>query len=122
MSSGTGVDVLDEGLNAFTNVFTFGQAGYGKDGFGMDKGVAGKQEINFLKEITGAKAAEEANAMARDQFNQEVAAKEVDRANAVSQKKNNQLNLSNNAQKLNNNSSPNKSTKIVGDVTDFLGL
>lgn len=126
MSSGTGSGILDDVVNGATQLTTFGLAGYGSGG--LKTGVTGTPAVAGLKDITGATAAEEANAQARDQFNQNTAAAATDRSNAQLQDQRNQIASSQSAAAAvatssanpNNNTSGGK--RITGDVSDFLGL
>lgn len=122
MSGGTGIGFIDEGINVATNVVSGGTVGFGEDGFGQ--GVVTKEAIKGVKEITGANAAEEANKLARTQYEDQVQAARADRANAIATDQRNQLNLSNSATgaRTGANNKSNNKTSVTGDVTDFLGL
>jgi len=112
---------IDGTINLVANASTGGLLGYEKGGF--KAGVTGQPIMEGTKEITGAKAAEEANKMAREQFDKSVVDANTDRQNAIKQKQNNQINASLNAGQA--RSTANKktnTTKPLGDVTDFLGI
>jgi len=119
--------VIDVGLQ----YATYGTVGFDKDSkFGLKKGVVTKGSIDGLKEITGAKAAEEANNMARQQMEEQRATTLNDRENAKKQDAANQLTLSNRAGGIRNqvNSSlstsrgGNRYSTLGGEEQDFLGL
>lgn len=79
MSTGGGNSVLESALDIGINYFTGGFAGF-KD----DEGGAGLNGVSTsaLKEVTGAKAAEEANEDARKRFDAEKAKADQDRKDA----------------------------------------
>lgn len=125
MSSGTGVSLLDDIINISTQVGTLGTVGYGEKG--VKKGVVTDAAIKGTKEITGAKAAEEANAMARDQFEKSTKAAEQARLDSIKVNERIQTATSNAATSTKSNSTNKTSSgktasSITGDVTDFLGL
>lgn len=122
MSSGTGVGFLDDSLNAVTNIFTAGVVGFDEDGLGT--GILSDAAIDVTKEITGAKAAEEANALAREQAEQARAQAEQDRQNAISDDQRRNLQASRRAGSVRNNSGDTSSGNVsnLGNQTDFLGL
>lgn len=123
MSSGTGVGILDHIGNIGAQLVTGGLVGFGKDG--VKAGVTGQAAIDGTKEITGAKAAEDANAMAREQFDQSTKAALQDRTNAQEANKRNQIAASEGATKARGVGTPkstNATTPVTGDVSDFLGL
>lgn len=122
MSSGTGFSGLDDLLNVVTNISTSGLVGYNDKGF--KAGVTGKPIVEGTKEITGAKAAEEANQLAREQFLQSVEQAKKDREESIVIGQRNQISASQDAatarSKIKTNTT--KSVDKIGDVTDFLGL
>ena len=116
-------------INAATQVSTGGMVGYGKDG--LKTGIQGEQFIKAgntavkgLKDVTGATAAEEANAQARSQFEDQAAQARQQRADAQILNQRNQVAASNNAGAARANRGTNRSTRSssVGDVSDFLGI
>jgi hypothetical protein len=121
MSGSVENDPIDDLINAGTQFFTGGLVGYNKGG--IKAGIIGDPIMEGTKEITGAKAAEEANKMAREQFDKSVADANVDRQNAIAQKQRNQVNASINAGEARSSASKKtNTTKPLGDVTDFLGI
>lgn len=119
MSGGVGNDPLDDLFNATAQIFTAGLVGYDKNGF---KGGA---SIGAVKEVTGANAAEEANKLAREQLEQQTAAANQDRQNAIAQNEKNAITASQaagNATRRNRNTNNRTSRTEIGDVTDFLGI
>lgn len=129
MSSGTGVSAIDDVLNVALNFSTGGLAGFGEDGAGL--GALGKPAVEAgvdgLKEITGAKAAEEANAQTRKRFEEEKAKAAQDRLDAQAQSAANQLAASRSAEATRGGvSSQPKGTSrfssLGSDEEDFLGL
>lgn len=79
--------------------------------------------VKPTKEITGAAAAEEANAMARDQFNETKAESLKAREDATIAKQRGQIAASNAAGSArSSNVSPKVNANKVGDTKDFLGL
>ena len=119
-------------LNLTFQGSTFGQVGYGdgKVTGGATAKVAesaGQSVVSGLKEVTGAKAAEDANTMARQQFEQAKADAETARVTAQNQTAMDQVNQSKAAAAARNSTS--RTTKR-GDVSlalgqderDFLGL
>lgn len=122
MSSGTGVGFLDDVVNVATQISTAGTVGYGKQG--VKKGITTEAAVDVTKEITGAKAAEEANAMARDQFNLATEQAKQDRLNSQTAAKNGQIAASNSAGAARGSASSTtkRANTPVGDVSDFLGL
>ena len=124
MSTGGGNSFLESALDIGINYFTGGYAGYKDDEGGVGAGVS----TSALKEVTGAKAAEEANEDARKRFEEE-------KANALQKRKDNQA-LSARAELQKSRSAGNarggvKSSASKGnsrfsdlgtDEQDFLGL
>lgn len=79
-------------INVGTQTMTGGLVGYDKDsGFSVGKGLTGNVAIDGLKEVTGAKAAEEANKMAREQFDQQKVDAEKARLEAQAQSSREQI-------------------------------
>lgn len=126
MSGGTGVGFVDDGLNLLTNLSTGGLAGYGENGFSTDKGYSQKfGALKVYKDISGATAAEEANNLARQQYEDSVTAAREQRENAITQNARNQMTASQNAgaaRSFSNNNTTTNTSRVTGDVSDFLGL
>lgn len=121
--SGSNSNPLEDVLNVATQWSTLGLVGYDKKGF--KAGVTGEPIVEGTKEITGAAAAEEANAMAREQFEQQTAAANQDRENAKIANQRANLTASQTASAARNISTKNNkksSSTPIGDVTDFLGI
>ena len=115
-------DPLGTTLNVATNVVSAGLIGY--ENGGLKAGVTGQVAVDTTKDITGATAAEEANDMARQQFEQQTADALKVRQDNILANQRNQTALSNAAGSRNSNiGTPQKTTKtITGDVSDFLGV
>jgi len=122
MSGGTGFGALDDMLSVVTNAATAGLVGYGDKGF--KAGITGKPVVEGTKEITGAKAAEEANQLAREQFMLSVEQAKKDREESIVMGQRNQISASQDASAARSKIKTNtpKSVDKIGDVTDFLGL
>lgn len=122
MSGGTDDNAFATGFNLLTNAATMGLFGYNDQGF--KAGYSGQVALDGTKEITGAKAAEEANAMAKQQFDDNVTKARQDRVDAQSASKNNAIAASQNAgsARSSNYAPSKKNAPVVGDVNDFLGL
>lgn len=83
-------NIFADAVNLTTQVTTGGVFGFedGKISNGVSTNIAkktGKEVVSGLKEITGAKAAEDANKMARTQFEEAKAESEADRVNQQNQ-------------------------------------
>ncbi len=80
--------------------------------------------VNPVKEITGAAAAEEANAIARQQFEESKIQADKARKEAQSAKQISQTAASNAAGGARNVGAPKKTNTVtpVGDVKDYLGV
>ena len=120
MSQGSGTNIFEDALNVVTQVATVGLVGYDQKGF------KGGVTVDATKEVTGATAAEEANKLARQQYEEQKAALEEQRQNKILQDKNNQIAASN-ASTSNKGSSSTSATGVVNTYnnpgqTDFLGL
>lgn len=121
MSKGTGMGVIDDVINVGTQLMTGGLVGYSKNGIGA--GITGEAAIDATKEVTGANAAEEANALARQQYEDSVEAARVQRQDAITRNARNQVAASQGAGAARTfNRSGNNSSQVIGDVSDFLGL
>ena len=119
MSSDNANPLEDLG-NFLLQTSTGGLIGY--DGK-LKAGVTGKAAIEGTKEITGAKAAEDANAMAKEQFNESKIKAEEDRKNAITAKANTQIAASNAAGSARSTTNTTKKgVAPIGDTKDFLGL
>ncbi|MCK5139784.1 MAG: hypothetical protein KAQ85_08085 [Thermodesulfovibrionia bacterium] len=123
-----GNSVFQDIINAVTNVATGGLVGFKADDGGLGAGVVGKVGVGAIKDVTGATAAEDANADARARFEQEKASAEADRA--AGQKKNaqEQLQASRSAEgargggKGGATAGGSQFSSLGGDERDFLGL
>lgn len=83
MSTGSGNSFLESALDVAAQAFTGGAVGFKSDEGGIGAGVTGQAGVDVLKEVTGAKAAEEANEESRKRFEEE-------KANAEQKRKDNQ--------------------------------
>jgi len=127
---GSGGNFLDDALNVATNTVTFGSVGFSgtHNGFDVNKGVVGGAAVDATKEITGAKAAEQANALARTQFEQAQAAAKKQQADQQTANANAQVKSSNAAASARNSSknsgvgASRAQLSILNNQTDFLGL
>jgi len=116
-------DPIGSTVNVVTNVATAGLVGY--ENGGLKAGVTGQVALDTTKDLTGATAAEEANDMARQQFEQQTADALKVRQDNILANQRNQTALSNAAGSSRNSNigTPQKTTKtITGDVSDFLGV
>lgn len=122
MSSGegTGIGIFDEAINLATNVSTFGTVGFGKDGF--KAGVVGKPVLGLTKELTGAKAAEEANEITRQQIDQARQQATAERSRAIEQNKQRQIQLSKSAGRARKATQDRGSSTLGNSGSDLLGL
>lgn len=124
-------DIVNYGIQASTG----GWLGYenGKISNGVTTNVAkstGQAVVSGIKEVTGAKAAEEANKMARDQFESAKADAEKARQDQIAQNAKDQMQQSQQAAAARVTAasrSSNKGTAVGGlilgqDEKDFLGL
>lgn len=132
---GGGGSLLDQVINAGTQVVSGGLVGY--QGGQVTSGVTTNVVKDTLKEVTGAKAAEEANALAREQFetqrNAALNAREEARARtardqlaasrlAASNRRRGSVNNANKGQ-AGDNQFQSQSVSLLGsDEQDFLGL
>ena len=96
------------------------------DGFTEIMGEAVQQTLGMkmLKEITGANAAEEANALAREQFEESSAKALKDREDSIAQVQRNEMAMSQSAgsRAASSTATTNTNKRPIGDVSDFLGL
>lgn len=118
-------NLLTDTINYTSQYFSAGLVGYGQDG--VKTGVTGTAGVNGLKEITGAKAAEDANKMAREQFEQARDDAQAERAEAIRQTGREELQKSRIAGAARNaRTSSGKgsygSFSLGEDERDFLGL
>ena len=118
-------DFVDDTLNVVTQLGTWGSVGF-EDG-GFKKGVITDATIDVTKELTGAAAAEDANAVAREQFEQQKAAAAKERKEAKAQSAQEQITASRlaggaRAGKSTSKSSASRFSSLGGDEQDFLGL
>jgi hypothetical protein len=103
--------------NITTQYITLGTVGVGKEG--VKEGVA----VSGVKEITGANAAEEANRMAREQYEEAKAAALKQRQDQMFESGMDQINKSKLAGAARNAAKTNKNFgSSLGDEQDFLGL
>lgn len=119
MSQGSGSTELDQLIDIGANYFSLGTIGFGKEGF--KEGIS----VKGLKEVTGAAAAEEANEMARKQFEEQKTAAQRDRENALAANAAQQLQLSRTAgssRKPSTTSNKPSNNLLGGAERDFLGL
>lgn len=140
------VESLSGGGNFFENAFadivnigvqtaTLGTVGYedGKLSNGYVTNIAkksGQGTVSGLKEVTGAKAAEAANALATKQYEEAKAQAEEERANTIAQTARDQINQSQKAAGARASSTSRATPKItssgsssLGDAeSDYLGL
>ena len=126
-----GSDFLNVGLQSAS----LGTVGYenGKVSNGVNTNVAknaGQATVSGVKEVTGAKAAEQANTMARQQYEQSKIDADAARVEAQNQTAKNQMAQSRAAGAARNATSSRSATKGAGvqsltlgqDEKDFLGL
>lgn len=114
-------------VNVGTQVGTGGLAGYGDGKFGP--GIVGTEVVSGIKEVTGAKAAEQANKLAREQFEQTKVDAEAARVQAQQNTATSQMQKSNIAGAARsarvsskNSGQPVGSYSLGSDEKDFLGL
>lgn len=114
--SGAAGGSIDSTLDGFVNTV------------GQFFGDVGRETMSGIKEITGAKAAEEANKLARQQFEETKANAETDRLEAQQKTARDQVTQSNMANRLRSktaggfNINPGAASTLGGDERDFLGL
>lgn len=107
---------------------TGGLAGFKSDDGGLGTGLSGDVAVGALKDVTGATAAEEANADARKRFAEEKSAADKARKDAQSQSAADQLAKSRSASSARGGISNPSSTgqarfsNLGSDEQDFLGL
>lgn len=119
-------NLIEDVVNVGVNTATFGTVGY-KDGslgtkYGVVSGTAGRAVVDGTKVITGAKAAEDANEMARQQFEEQKLAAEQERQNMIVTKGREQMRASQLA-----GAARRAGTNVTGNLLgtnekDFLGL
>lgn len=125
MSTGGGNSFFESALDVGLNYFSLGTAG-----FKSDEGGLGAHGITSqgLKEVTGAKQAEEANDDARNRFAAEKAAADKQRKDNIADSAANELKKSRSAASarggVSNPSSSGQSrfSNLGSDESDFLGL
>lgn len=123
MSEGTGVNVIDDTVNVLTQVTTGGLFGFGEEGF--KQGVVTEAAVDVTKEVTGAAAAEEANQLAREQFEQDRARQLQERDEALERNRTRQINLSRGAARARGGNISQSTSSVTGNnsiESDFLGL
>ena len=125
MSEGTGSGALDTfvedvfNLTGGVGLFDF------EKGKGFKAGKAGEAIVQGTKEVTGAAAAEDANALAREQFEQDKARLTKERADAQATNQRRQITASKGAAGARGNTSTTtggQGTSLNNTQTDFLGL
>jgi len=126
MSNGGGNSFFESILDIGTQALTGGLIGFESDKGGVSTGVTSDVAISGLKEVTGAKAAEEANAQARKQFEDEQKAALQDRENAKAETAANQLAASRQAGAVRSTTNTSRGGSTFSDLgsdeRDFLGL
>ena len=121
-------EITDDALNISTNLSTGGLVGFEDGKFGTGKNPLAGGVVDLLKEVTGAKAAEEANAAARSRFEEEKKKAEESRKAQKNQTAREQLAASRSAGSVRSGStktstSGSRFSSLGGsDETDFLGL
>lgn len=115
-------EVTNDILNVVVQGSTAGVVGFedGKLGTGVTSDLA----IDATKEITGANAAEEANEIARQQFEEDRARLSQQRADAITANQQEQVRRSRGAGRArgNVNAGSSAASSNVAQDTDFLGL
>lgn len=127
MSTGGGNNFLESALDVTLQVGTGGGFGYRADKGGITFGEVLGPTIEGLKEVTGAKAAEEANEDARKRFEEEKVAAEQQRADQIAQSAANELIKSRSAASTRGGVSgssrgQSRFSSLGSDEQDFLGL
>lgn len=110
-------------MDVATNLATLGTLGFDKDG--ISAGVITDPLIEGTKELTGAAAAEDANALAREQFEKDEARLVKQREDAQASSAREQVSLSKGAARARGTDSTSTSTtqgSFNNNQTDFLGL
>lgn len=130
-------DPIGGTINAVTNVATMGTVGYQDGRFATSEGIVTKTGVEGLrgvKQITGAQAAEDANNLARQQFDQQKIDAERARLEAQDQDMKNQIQQSRSAagrgggasgagrSSASRASTAISNSKLGQDERDFLGL
>lgn len=121
-------EFIDNTINAATQVSTAGTVGYKGGSFGTNKGVVTSGVKDVVKDITGATAAEEANKLARQQFEQAKADAEKARKDAEIQSARDQVTASRLAGGVRGGISTvapkgaSRFSTLGSDEKDFLGL
>lgn len=121
-------NMLDGGLNATLQIASGGLVGM-QDGK-IGGGITGSEVIKGYKEVSGVKAAEDANTMAREQYEEQKRAAELQRKNeqiALGREQMRQSNMAGAARtssKSNNTRSAARTSNSLGAGAekDFLGL
>jgi len=131
VSSGdSGNSFFQDIVNVTTQVATGGLVGYGDNqgGFSVGEGVTGRVVKSALKDITGATAAEEANADARSRFEEQKAQALKAQQDAKRQNARDALVAARSAQAARGNTKGQTSTtgsqvsNLGSEERDFLGL
>lgn len=121
MSEGTGSSFLDDIIDVGANIASVGLVGFNDKGFRA--GVTGRAGLDAAKEITGAAAAEQANELARQQFENDKARLEQQRVDSIKENERRQVTASRSAGRARGNTSA-AAANLSGasNQTDILGL
>lgn len=128
MSTGGGNSVLESIIDVAIQGSTAGLLGFSSDEGGLGTGIVGEAGVDVLKEVSGAKAAEEANEDARRRVDEERARIEEQTKQNQAQSAANQLAASRSAASARGGVSTPSSTgqsrfsNLGSDEADFLGL
>ena len=122
-----GNSVFEDIINVFTQASTFGAVGFEADNGGITSGVTTDFIGEGVKEVTGVNAAEDANKLAREQFEQNkadiLAAKEDERRqNAADQLKSSNLAAGVRRRSSKSTVGAGSSSTVGTGEKDFLGL
>lgn len=124
MCGGTGNSFLETLTNVVLQTGTLGALGFESDK-GLTPGITGEVVVDVTKELTGASAAEEANKLAREQFEEERATALAERETAKAQTAAEQLAISRQAGSVRAGGARATGTRfstLGGQEGDFLGL
>ncbi len=119
--------LIDGAINGYLQAMTVGTVGYkdGKIGKGATVELAeevGKSTVEGVKTVTGAKAAEDANALALEQFELTKKQAEEERQNAIQQKGVQQIQMSQLAGAARRAGTTSNPITLGSTGEDFLGL
>lgn len=124
-SSGGGNSFIESLVDIGSQYFTYGTVGYKSDEGGISPGIVGQAAIDITKDLTGASAAEEANKLATEQFQEEKTAALQQREDAKAQTAAEQLSISRQASASRAGGirpTGSRSSGLGGEERDFLGL